>query len=165
MSSESIMPSGLTQSDLQGAENQWSAVVNISYGDFDYHTGGDINGTQPFDVEAKVAARIGETDVFHCNHHACDDSMHENALRATSPQVFVVPAWEKDAHPGDDALARMKDYGDIFAAAPAKKDDMKANGHVVVRVYEGGSEFQIFVLNDRSTDYEVLDKTEKYTSK
>ena len=165
VSSESIMPSGLTQSDLQGAENQWSAVVNISYGDFDYHTGGDINGTQPFDVEAKVAARIGETDVFHCNHHACDDSMHENALRATSPQVFVVPAWEKDAHPGDDALARMKDYGDIFAAAPAKKDDMKANGHVVVRVYEGGSEFQIFVLNDRSTDYEVLDKTEKYTSK
>ena len=42
---------------------------------------------------------------------------------------------------------------------------MKANGHVVVRVYEGGSEFQIFVLNDRSTDYEVIHKTEKYTSK
>jgi hypothetical protein len=59
----------------------------------------------------------------------------------------------------------MINDGDIFAAAPAKKDGMKANGHVVVRVYEGGSEFQIFVLNDRSTDYEVIHKTDKYTSK
>ena len=164
VSSASIVPSELTQSDLQGAENQWSAVVNISYGDFDYHTGGDINGTQLFDVEAEVAKRVGETDVFHCNHHAFDDSMHADVLLATHPQVFVVPAWET-GHPGEEALSRMINYGDIFAAASAAKDGMKANGHVVVRVYEGGSEFQIFVLNDRSTDYEVIHKTEKYTSK
>ena len=165
VSSESIVPSGLTQSDLQSTENQWSAVLNISYGNFDYHTGGDINGTELFDAEYGVAARIGETDVFHCNHHACDDAMRGDVLLATRPQVFVVPAWEKEAHPGDEALARMINYGDIFAAAPAAKDGMKANGHVVVRVYEGGSKFQIFVLNDRSTDYEVIHKTEKYTSK
>ena len=160
----SIVPSERTQSNLQGAENQWSAVVNISYGDFDYHTGGDINGTELFDAEREVAARIGETDVFHCNHHACDDAMRGDVLLATRPQVFVVPAWET-GHPGEKALSRMINYGDVFAAAPAAKDGMKANGHVVVRVYEGGSEFQIFVLNDRSTDYEVIHKTEKYTSK
>ena len=164
VSSASIVPSELTQSGLQGAENQWSAVVNISYGDFDYHTGGDINGTQLFDVEAEVAKCVGETDVFHCNHHACDDSMHADVLSATHPQVFVVPAWET-GHPGEEALPRMINCGDVFAAAPAAKDGMKANGHVVVRVYEGGSEFQIFVLDDRSTDYEVIHKTEKYTSK
>lgn len=164
VSSASIVPSELTQSELQGAENQWSAVVNISYGDFDYHTGGDINGTQLFDAEAEVAKRVGETDVFHCNHHACDDSMHADVLLSTYPQVFVVPAWGTD-HPGDDALKRMTNYGKVFAAASASKDGMEANGHVVVRVYEGGSEFQIFVLNDRSTDYEVIHKTEKYTSK
>lgn len=29
-------------------------------------------------------------------------------------------------------------------------------GHVVVRVYEGGDRFQVFVLNDRSLDYEII---------
>ncbi len=165
VSSASIVPSGLTQSDLQSAENQWSAVVNISYGDFDYHTGGDINGTELFDAEREVAARIGETDVFHCNHHACDDAMRGDALLLTCPQAFVVPAWENDSHPEDAALSRMKSYGKVFMAAPATKEGVESNGHVVVRVYEGGSEFQIFVLNDRSTDYEVIHKTDKYTSK
>ena len=165
VSSASIVPSELTQSDLQSAENQWSAVVNISYGDFDYHTGGDINGTELFDAEREVAARIGETDVFHCNHHACDDAMRGDALLLTCPQAFVVPAWENDSHPEDAALSRMKSYGKVFMAAPATKEGVESNGHVVVRVYEGGSEFQIFVLNDRSTDYEVIHKTDKYTSK
>ena len=29
-------------------------------------------------------------------------------------------------------------------------------GHIVVRVYEGGDRFQVFVLNDRSLDYEII---------
>ena len=32
-------------------------------------------------------------------------------------------------------------------------------GHIVVRVYEGGDRFQVFVLNDRSLDYEVIYRT------
>jgi len=31
-------------------------------------------------------------------------------------------------------------------------------------VYEGGSEFQIFVLNDRNTEYDVIYKTERIIS-
>ena len=41
---------------------------------------------------------------------------------------------------------------------------IKPEGHIVVRVYEGGSEFQIFVLNDRNTDYDVIYKTDKIIS-
>lgn len=162
VSSASIVPSELTQSELQGAENQWSAVVNISYGDFDYHTGGDINGTELFDAEAEVAKRVGETDVFHCNHHACDDSMHADVLLSTNPQVFVVPAWET-GHPGEEALSRMKIYGDVFAAGPVTDDSLKS-GHVVVRVYQGGSTFRIFVLDDKSTDYGIVYQSDIYTS-
>ena len=162
VSSASIVPSELTQSELQGAENQWSAVVNISYGDFDYHTGGDINGTELFDAEAEVAKRVGETDVFHCNHHACDDSMHADVLLSTYPQVFVVPAWET-GHPGKEALSRMKIYGDVFAAGPVTNESLKS-GHVVVRVYEGGSTFQVFVLDDESTDYRIVYQSGVYTS-
>ena len=33
------------------------------------------------------------------------------------------------------------------------------DGHVVVRVYEGGDRFQVFVLDDRSLDYKVIYST------
>ena len=32
-------------------------------------------------------------------------------------------------------------------------------GHVVARVYEEGDRFQVFILNDRSLDYEILYRT------
>jgi len=30
------------------------------------------------------------------------------------------------------------------------------DGHIVVRVYEGGGRFQVFVLDDRSEDYRII---------
>ena len=36
---------------------------------------------------------------------------------------------------------------------------MKPYGHVVVRVYEGGNAYQVFVLDNRSIDYHVIYKT------
>ena len=36
---------------------------------------------------------------------------------------------------------------------------IKPAGHVVTRVYPGGENFQIFVLNDRNEAYEILYKT------
>jgi hypothetical protein len=30
------------------------------------------------------------------------------------------------------------------------------DGHIVVRVYEGGGRFQVFVLDDRSEDYHII---------
>jgi hypothetical protein len=61
----------------------------------------------------------------------------------------------------------------VFAAGMVESNRMrllengeriKPEGHVVVRVYEGGGEFQVFVLNDRNTDYDVIYKTERITS-
>ena len=42
---------------------------------------------------------------------------------------------------------------------------IKQDGHIVVRVYEGGDEFQVYVLNDRNTKYDVIYKTDRLTSK
>ena len=61
----------------------------------------------------------------------------------------------------------------VFAAGMVESNRMRLlgngerirpEGHIVVRVYEGGSEFQIFVLNDRNTEYDVIYKTDRITS-
>lgn len=170
-STENLIPADTPQADLDN-ENLWSAVINISYGNFDYHTGGDILGADLDgtwfandwrDIETPVAKLIKETDVMCCNHHGYDDAMNKTFLFYTTPQACVVPAWEK-GHPGEDALDRMATAGsNIFAAGPVTNDSLKS-GHVVVRVYEGGSTFQIFVLDDESKDYGVVYQSDIFTS-
>lgn len=170
-STENLIPADTPQADLDN-ENLWSAVINISYGNFDYHTGGDILGADLDgtwfandwrDIETPVAKLIKETDVMCCNHHGYDDAMNETFLWYTKPQACIVPAWET-GHPGADALSRIGLAGsNVFAAGPVTNDSLKS-GHVVVRVYEGGSTFQIFVLDDESKDYEVIYQSGIFTS-
>ena len=170
-STENLIPADTPQADLDN-ENLWSAVINISYGNFDYHTGGDILGADLDgtwfandwrDIETPVAKLIMETDVICCNHHGYDDAMNETFLWYTKPQACIVPAWEVE-HPGADALSRMNTAGsNVFAAGPVTNDSLKS-GHVVVRVYEGGSTFRIFVLDDESTDYGIVYQSDIYTS-
>ena len=170
-STENLIPAETPQADLDN-ENLWSAVINISYGNFDYHTGGDILGADLDgtwfandwrDIETPVAKLIKETDVMCCNHHGYDDAMNETFLWYTKPQACIVPAWGAE-HPGTDALSRMNTArSNVFAAGPVTNDSLKS-GHVVVRVYEGGSTFQIFVLDDESKDYEVVYQSGIFTS-
>ena len=168
-STKTLVPADTPQADLDN-ENLWSNVINISYGDFDYHTGGDILGADLDgtwfandwrDIETPVAKLIKETDVMCSNHHGYNDAMNNTFLYYTTPQVCVVPAWENE-HPGIDALSRMTTAGsNVFAAGPVTGLN---SGHVVVRVYEGGSTFQIFVLDDESKYYEVVYQSEIFTS-
>ena len=62
---------------------------------------------------------------------------------------------------------------DVFSAGLVKSNRTRLaedgkkihpSGHIVLRVYKGGKEFQIFVLNDRNTDYDVIYKTDRITS-
>ena len=167
-------------------ENRLSCTINISYGDFDYHSGGDIQGssansTRPWrNVEKFVGEFIGETDVVLANHHAYSDAMYEPFLKAVTPQVCILPVWDY-YHPQPSTLYSML-RGGIDEEHPAARDSVSyvfsagivgsnrerlasdgqlimPDGHVVVRVYEGGDRFQVFVLNDRSTDYEILYRT------
>ena len=161
-----IVPASATQSELS-IENLWSSVIHINYGDFDYHTGGDILGSfgDWRNIESEVASVIGETDVFLCDHHGNDDAMNNAIIAATKPQSFIIPAWS-DSQPGSAALARMHDTSlysgnrTVFAAGHvAANPQIEASGHVVVRVYNGGDQFQVFVLDDTSTDYEIIHQT------
>ena len=167
-------------------ENRLSCTINISYGDFDYHSGGDIQGSSPNstrpwrNVEKFVGEVIGETDVVLANHHAYSDAMYEPFVKAVTPQVCIIPVWDY-YHPQPTTLDNML-RGGIDEGHPAVRDSVNyvfaaglvgsnrerlaadgslvpPDGHVVVRVYEGGDRFQVFVLDDRSLDYQLIYRT------
>jgi hypothetical protein len=150
-------------------ENMCSIALRLSYGKFDYFTGGDMacdtaEGAQPWrDVETPAARAAGPVEVAVTNHHGYFDAVGPEAVRALQPQVWVVPSWHV-THPGIAQLERMvserlyQGPRNVFitnlAPAAALLNERflprvsSTEGHIVVRVAPGGESFQVFVTDD-----------------
>lgn len=155
-------------------ENMNSTVVLMRYGPFTYYNGGDIcgrgleNGSKR-DMESQIADICGRMTVVKADHHGWKDSCNPYFLWKTRPQAVLIPAFG-NTHPWIATLRRLSDphYGikGIFATTRSAevicKDEMNnitAVGHIVVRVYEGGEKWQVFVLDNKDKGYKV-----KYSS-
>ena len=167
-------------------ENRNSCTINISYGDFDYHNGGDIQGVKPnapnqwLDIERKVGEFIKEVDVAVANHHSFSDAMFAPFLEITNPQVCIIPVWDY-YHPQPRPLSNMLRAGvsdkerDIYSAGLVESNRTRLaedgakihpSGHIVLRVYKSGKEFQVFVLDDTTTETPtIIYKSPIYTSR
>ncbi len=151
-------------------ENEYSCGIRISYGKFNWFSAGDIKKT---DLESAVAKACGPTEAVVCNHHAYSDAMWDNFVRTMKADAWIVPVWDY-YHPQTKPLERMlsQDLYEgarmVFSAGLMEANRIRLGengeqikaGHIVVRVYEGGSQWQVFVLNDASESYEVIYKTE-----
>jgi len=157
-------------------ENMCSLVLRISYGKFDFYSGGDIPGARrdgaPVwnDMETPVAQAVGPVEVSVTNHHGNRDSQNGFFISALRPQVFIIPVWSSD-HPGHDVLARMYDEHlypgkrEVFATnmleanriviGPLLDRLKSAQGHIVVRVDPGGDSFRVVILEDSDESYRV----------
>ena len=165
-------------------ENSSSCVFRLEYGDFAYYLGGDIAGTfsskkkNPWnDVQTPVSKLVGTVDVAVADHHCFRDSMNEKLLKALNANAIIFSAWA-GSHPHVNAMTRIAKQGvtEVFPAGITSKgrenmdilgfgDIMRPDGHVVVRCYNGGKKYQIFVLNDRSLDYEIIYKSKVFKAK
>ena len=172
--------------DEYPTENMCSMVIRISYGKFDFYTGGDIPGAHrdwaPLwnDMETPVAQAVGPVEAMLANHHGNRDSQNGFFLSSLQPQVILINVWSPD-HPGHDVLERMlstKLYPgprDIFATnmmsanrtviGPALDRLKSSQGHIVLRVAPGGDTFQVIILNDGNEEYRVKSVHGPYTSR
>ncbi|WP_336961334.1 ComEC/Rec2 family competence protein [Sphingobium aquiterrae] len=149
-------------------ENMCSLALRLSYGKFDYYTGGDLPnfdnyGAAPWrDIETPVAQVTGPVEVAVVNHHGYTDAAGPGFVSALRPQQFIIEAWDS-AHPVVNTLANMQSKllfpadREIFETAMkpenviANKEIRKmtsTNGHVVVRVAPGGDTYEIFVTTN-----------------
>ncbi len=176
----SLFPEG----DYPG-ENPLSTCIKISYGNFDYFTGGDISGINDFgginrnSVESNIAPVVGPVDVATLNHHGNRDSQNSFYVRTLRPRVWIQQNWSSD-HPGEEVLRRITSTvlypgeRDLFSTImlQANKDVIGSRlnsyksqqGHIVVRVYDEGAKYDIYILNDTSEKKEVLAKFGPYIS-
>ena len=162
--------SSLDRSDYPD-ENRLSIAFRLSYGKFDYFTGGDLSSfndeaLSPSEtwknVETPVARASGPVDAMKANHHGSWDANSAAFLAALRPRVIVVSS-RADGHPAVNTYKRMTSQTtwrgprDIFVTnvSPATfrttygvEGAASTQGHVVIRVDRGGATYRIFVLDD-----------------
>lgn len=152
-------------------ENACSCVMKISYGNFDYWAGGDLqyNGKSYFswkNIELACAQVGGKVDVMKANHHGVTNTNQAEALKAHDPQNIVVCSWV-DCHPRTNVLNEMITTlpkvdlhitnfwkGERPSGVDDKVTDEEAarvksyDGHIVVRVTDEGRTYRILTLED-----------------
>lgn len=175
----------LLSAEERADENQCSAVIRISYGPFDYYSGGDIPSVtpQPWQyLEIPVGDATGPVDAMKSNHHMNYDSMGIPLLSRLRPQVIVVHS-RKAQQPDIQVLRNIQsktraykgNIKDVYSTNmhpatpyyvyPNTQKMPATQGHIVIRVMPGGGEFYVYSLDDESDGYEVKTINGPYKSK
>ncbi len=158
------------------SENMCCIAFRLSYGRFDYFTGGDIVGIPDegaplwHDVETPVARAVGPVDVHELNHHGYLDSQNAFFLSALRPRVCILQAWSP-SHPTPRTLRRLLSRRlypgprDIFATNLMEENRVvigdnleklkSRQGHIVVRVEPGGESYRITILDDSAESFRI----------
>ena len=150
-------------------ENSCSIALRLKYGRFSYLTCGDLNcdtnyGSEPWrDAETAAAKAAGPVSVATCNHHGYFDANGPEFVRAVRPRVWVLQSWHA-SHPAMSTLANL--YSPILYPGPREvfclglhpaaaiacarfSDSFKSSqGHVLIRVSPGGSQYAVLVIED-----------------
>lgn len=160
-------------------ENVFSCAFTVRYGKFKYYLGGDLSGARSEkqrarDCETQIAPLVGPVTVMKANHHGQVDGGMPVFLWTLRPDVIVVQCSEY-GHPKTPTAQRYLDpvypgRRDIYITGDISRRDLKEEiwstfkpyGHVVVRVYEGGERYQVFVLDPFSKDYSIIYESEIY---
>lgn len=168
-------------------ENNLSLGFRLSYGNFDYFTGGDISGVGSLgneiwnSVEANVAPVVGPVDVATLNHHGNRDSQTAYYVRTIRPRVWIQQAWSSD-HPGEEVLRRITSRElypgarDVFTTSMLEANKLvigdmvddsygSQQGHILVRVAEGGATYYVIILNHLDEERNVKAVFGPYSSR
>ncbi|MBP3496504.1 MAG: hypothetical protein J6K33_01570 [Alistipes sp.] len=166
-----------------GVGNPASCGFHLSYGLFDYIACGDLTSAPQNLVAYYFRDFIGEghLDAFKCHHHLSanawgsqmqaqkfnprvivnqnfytkqPDAGHVNDLMDNKYSFWVKDFFTTNLHPyyhqsNKDAVSKMTGY----------------DGHIVIRVANGGGEFYVYMLDDTNFEYKVKSIHGPYTSK
>lgn len=162
--------------DRNQNENTKSIALRFDYGSFSYYSGGDISGGlknergEFVNLEVKVGEACGEVDICKTNHHAYKDAMKEGFVKAVNPDHYVSCAWDI-WHTQPELMERMlaRTDGMIFhqfvwpefleehKSASWYDRLYKEGGHIVVKAYDKGRSYKIYILDSSNEDMIVKD--------
>ena len=153
-------------------ENIFSIGFHISYGLFDYFSGGDLqyNGKSTYswkDIETPVSDVMTAVDVIKANHHGTSNCNGEIYLNKLDPQVVLIHTW-RDVQPNPETIGRMYAANNnckIFITNMTDANKVRlaeyihkiksTQGHIIVRVAKDGLSYTVYILEDTNEDYKV----------
>jgi len=162
-------------------ENIFSIGFHLSYGQFNYFAGGDLQYNNKLayswnDIETPVSVVMPQVDVMKANHHATENCNGQTFLNRLSPHVVVVHTW-RDVQPNPETIGRMYAVNNnckIFTTNITDDNKVRlaeymhkinsTQGHIVVRVKPGGYEYYVYILDDTNEDYKVKNVFGPYQS-
>ncbi len=167
------------------SENPLSNALLITYGPFRYYTGGDNTGYEGEgfpsrrDVETSMAKAIGQVEAMTLDHHGNRDANNARFMATLSPRVVIAQSWCSD-QPGQELAFRLtekKANGDsirvfdtfmqpetaVYLGSWIVKAFKSLQGHLLIRVEEGGAEYRVFVLDERKATPLVVREFGPYT--
>ncbi len=160
-------------------ENMFSCVTLFRYGRFSYFNGGDLGGSgrtaktkTDRDAESQVAELTGRITVMKADHHGWKDTVNPYFLWKTAPDVILFPCSHIN-HPWSATVRRIADpqmpgRRMMFVTHDTGRGQVgeelwklfPPHGHIVVRVYEGGASYQVFVVDAEEEDGQILYQTD-----
>lgn len=159
-------------------ENTKSLAIRIAYGPFRFYTGGDVSGSlldsigNSVNLEEKVAEACGPVDVCKANHHAYKDAMPESFVKQIHARNYIISTWDYE-HTQPEIISRMTSkelyagertvfstyipeaLRKEYAAEKWMQSVCPENGHIVVKVYNKGRKYKIYVLSAVKENYSV----------
>ena len=157
------------------AENNFSCVIRLSYGMFDYFTGGDIQhkgrAENPIhDIETPISKVVDKTEVVKLGHHGTSSTCGESLMEALCPDVALAANW-RDVQPNPISLKRILAVNPDVKLIMTNSTDhnlkmlrdeeidpdsfLSREGHVVFRVEPSGEQYWVIILNDRDEKYKI----------
>lgn len=169
-------------------ENTKSIGICIAYGPFRYFTAGDLSAPlldaegNWFQVDELVAKTCGEVDVCKANHHAYKDAMSEGFVKNIKATNYIIPVWDyehiqpsiisrmasRDLYEGDRMVFATNVPSTLrkaYSSEPWYPTLCKEDGHVVVKVYDKGRKYKIFILSAKDENMNIIATYGPYDSK
>jgi hypothetical protein len=151
-------------------ENINSIGMRVSYGPFRYYTAGDFNEIlldgegNPVNLEGEIARVCGPVQVCKANHHAFLDTMSEEFIRHIRARAYIIPVWDylhiqpstmtnmasRRLYPEDRMIfptAFPEVVKEAYKNEPWMDSVCKKTGHVVVKAFDHGRQFRIYILS------------------
>lgn len=156
-------------------ENIFSNVFHLSYGKFDWFSGGDIQFSGKSyqswkDIELPISKVMKKVEAMKASHHSTKNTNSTELLGVLKPDVYIAGVW-RDVQPNPATIKRVLSSSPsvkIFTTnltdnniSTLKGEGVDASkfsatgGHVVVRVLPGGGSYYVFVLDDSDCNYRV----------
>lgn len=147
------------------AENAASCGFVLRYGNFDFHTAGDIGDYE--DLEYRVAKVVGQVEAAKANHHLSPHSNCQKAMEVLKPEVLVATSfYHREIQPDQSKFGWITDDGCRLYCTSVSEKLLEAqpevyslcsatSGHNVIRVAPSGDSYTVYTLDDSDSEYRV----------